>query len=73
MPKICLGEYGAEYLIDATGCYLTTETCKDHDIDQVIMSSPPKDKNTPTFIFGVNHLNYTGEKLFLHLLVPQIV
>lgn len=56
-------EYGAEYLIDATGCYLTTEKCKDHDIDHVILSSPPKDKDTPTFIFGVNHLNYKSEKI----------
>jgi glyceraldehyde 3-phosphate dehydrogenase len=61
--KLPWRDYGAEYLIDATGCYLTTEKCKDHDIDHVIMSSPPKDKNTPTFIFGVNHLNYRGEKI----------
>lgn len=55
-------EYGVSYLFDATGCYLTTEKCNDHDVDHVIMSSPPKDK-TPTFIYGVNWQNYRGEKI----------
>lgn len=56
-------EFGAEYLIDATGCYLTTEKCKEHDIDYVVMSSPPKDKDTPSFIYGVNCQNYNGERI----------
>ena len=53
---------GCEYLFDATGSYLTTEKCKEHDINYVIMSAPPKD-NSPTFIFGANHSTYSGENI----------
>ena len=51
-----------EYIIDATGSYLTTEKCADHNANYVIMSSPPKD-NTPTFIVGANEQTYNGEKV----------
>ena len=53
---------GCEYLFDATGSYLTTEKCKEHNIDYVIMSAPPKD-NSPTYIFGANHSTYFGENI----------
>ena len=54
---------GVEYLIDATGAYLTTEDASKHDVDHVIMSAPPNDpKITPTFIYGVNHDKYAGQK-----------
>ena len=53
---------GCSYLIDATGAFLTTQKCEDHDIDYVIMTAPPKD-STPTFIYGVNDSKYQGEKI----------
>jgi len=55
-------KYGCEYLIDATGCYLTTTRCLEHNVDYVIMSSPAKDK-TKTFIYGVNNNEYSGENI----------
>ena len=55
-------QYGCEYLIDATGAYLTTEKCQSHNIDYVVMSSPPKD-NTNTFIYGTNQEKYKGENI----------
>ncbi len=55
-------EHGCEYLIDATGQYLTKEKCRDHQVDHVVMSSPAKD-DTPTFIYGVNHDSYRGESV----------
>jgi len=55
-------QYGCTHIIDATGSYLTTDKCKDHDVDYVIMSAPPKD-NTPTFIYGANEDRYTGENI----------
>ena len=55
-------KYGCEYLIDATGSYLTTTRCLEHNIDYVIMSSPAKDK-TKTFIYGVNNDDYNGENI----------
>ena len=51
-----------EYLFDATGAYLTSEKCKDHNVPYVIMSSPAKDK-TNTFIYGTNHETYNGENV----------
>ena len=60
--KIDWKKMECEYVIDATGSYLTTEKCLDHNAEYVIMSSPPKD-NTPTFIVGANEQVYNGEKI----------
>ena len=60
--KINWKKYNCSYIIDATGAYLTTEKCNNHNCDFVIMSSPPKDE-TPTFIFGVNENDYKGENI----------
>lgn len=60
--KIDWKKMECEYIIDATGSYLTSEKCADHNANYVIMSSPPKD-NTPTFIVGANEQTYNGEKV----------
>jgi len=60
--KIDWKKMECEYVIDATGSYLTTEKCLDHNAEYVIMSSPPKD-STPTFIVGANQHVYNGEKI----------
>lgn len=55
---------GAEYIIDATGAYCTTEKALDHlkgGARKVIISAPAKDQETPTFIMGVNHTGYTSD------------
>ena len=52
------GECGAEYIIDATGAYCTTEKAMAHirgGAKKVIISAPAKDQDTPTFVMGVNH------------------
>ena len=47
---------GVEYLLDATGAFLTQEKCANHDVGRVVMTAPPKDPDlTDTFIYGVNH------------------
>jgi len=51
-----------EYLIDATGAYLTSKSCAEHKVKHVIMSAPAKD-DSKTFIYGVNHTNYTDESV----------
>ncbi|MEE0771554.1 MAG: type I glyceraldehyde-3-phosphate dehydrogenase [Anaerovoracaceae bacterium] len=55
------GECGAEYIVEGTGAYNTTEKAQVH-IDQgakkVIITAPAKDKETPTFVMGVNHEKY---------------
>lgn len=52
------GACGAEYIIDATGAYCTTEKAKAHlegGAKKVIISAPAKDGDTPTFIMGIIH------------------
>ena len=55
---------GAEYIIESTGVYNTTEKASVHlkgGTKKVIISAPSKDKVTPTFVMGVNHTNYKPE------------
>ena len=57
-------ECGAEYIIESTGAFNTTEKASAHFIHgakKVILSAPAKDDVTPTFVMGVNHLNYTPD------------
>jgi len=55
---------GVEYLLDATGAFLTQEKCANHDVDRVVMTAPPKDPDfTSTFIYGVNHELYEGQSI----------
>ena len=55
-------ELGAEYLFETTGAFLTSEELELHQVENVLLSSPPKD-NTKMFCFGVNHMEYKGEKI----------
>ncbi|MDD3771644.1 MAG: type I glyceraldehyde-3-phosphate dehydrogenase [Weeksellaceae bacterium] len=51
------GEVGADYIIESTGIFLTTESAKVHlenGAKKVILSAPSKD-DTPMFVVGVNH------------------
>lgn len=62
--KIPWASVGAEYILEATGAYLTTEACRQH-IDagakKVVISAPAKDKETPMFVYGVNHEMYAKD------------
>ena len=53
-------EVGAEYIIEASGVFLTSNLAKKHleaGAKKVVLSAPAKD-DTPTFVMGVNHLDY---------------
>lgn len=55
---------GAEYIVEATGAYTTTEKAMVHieaGAKKVVISAPAKDKETPTFVMGVNHTEYNPE------------
>ena len=58
-------ECGAEYIVEATGAYTTTEKAMAHiekgGAKKVIISAPAKDAETPTFVYGVNHMEYKPE------------
>lgn len=54
---------GAEYIIEATGLFLTKEKCQGHieaGAKYVVMSGPSKD-DTPMFVCGVNEETYLKE------------
>ena len=60
--KLQWKSYGVNYVIDATGVYLTEEKAKEHDCDYLIMCAPAKD-DTPSFMVHGNHEKYSGEKI----------
>ncbi len=58
-------EVGAEYVVDATGLFLTDENARPHieaGAKRVVMSAPSKDA-TPMFVMGVNHESYAGQDI----------
>jgi len=60
-------EVGAEYVVEATGLFLTKEKARGH-IDagakKVVMSAPSKD-DTPMFVMGVNQDSYNNDMNFV--------
>ncbi len=55
---------GAEYILESTGAFLTTELASQHiaaGAKKVVISAPAKDKVTPTFVCGVNTDKYTKD------------
>ena len=64
ITQIPWDDCGAEYIIESTGAYCTTEKASAHfrhGAKKVIISAPAKDDITPTFVMGVNHKRYTPE------------
>lgn len=59
-------EVDVDIVVECTGFFLTQETCQKH-IDagakKVVQSAPAKDKETPMFVYGVNHEDYKGEAI----------
>ncbi len=55
--EIPWGKDGAEYIIESTGVFCTTQKASAHlnaGAKKVIISAPAKDTETPTFVCGVN-------------------
>ena len=64
--EIPWGEFGAEYVVESTGVFTTTEKASAHikgGAKKVVISAPAKDKDTPTFVCGVNLDKYTKDML----------
>lgn len=58
------GDSGANFVMECTGAFLTTEHGKKHlsnGAKRVILSAPPKD-DTPLFVMGVNHKEYKSDQ-----------
>ena len=64
-PKeIPWGECDATYVVESTGVFCTTEKASKHiegGAKKVVISAPAKDKETPTFVCGVNLSKYKKE------------
>ena len=61
------GKLGAEYIVESTGPFQTKEKAAGHiaaGAKKVVMSAPSKD-DTPMFVMGVNHKNYTSDMQFV--------
>lgn len=63
-PKeIPWGECGAEYVVESTGKFTTTELASQHFVGgakKVVISAPAKDA-TPMFVMGVNNKEYKSD------------
>ncbi|VVS91242.1 type I glyceraldehyde-3-phosphate dehydrogenase [Desulfoluna spongiiphila] len=58
-------DVGADYVVEATGLFLTEETASAHlkaGAKKVVLSAPSKDA-TPMFVMGVNHTDYAGQAI----------
>ena len=62
--EIPWGKVGADYVVESTGVFTTTEKCKAHlegGAKKVIISAPAKGEDA-TIVMGVNHGDYDPEK-----------
>jgi len=58
------GDTGVNFVCESTGAFLSKEKAQGHlkgGAKYVILSAPAKD-DTPTFVYGVNHLNFKKEQ-----------
>ncbi|WP_321777578.1 type I glyceraldehyde-3-phosphate dehydrogenase [Sulfurimonas sp.] len=64
--KLKFADCGADIVLECTGAFLTQESAQvhiDNGVSKVLFSAPAKDKNTATFVLGVNEGLYDGQAI----------
>ena len=64
--KLNFGVLGAEVVFECSGLFLTEASTRHHlekGVKKVIISAPKQDKETATFVLGVNHHLYEGQDI----------
>ncbi|WP_373069778.1 type I glyceraldehyde-3-phosphate dehydrogenase [Sulfurimonas sp.] len=64
--KLDFASCGADMVLECTGVFLTQESAQvhiDNGVEKVLFSAPAKDKETATFVMGVNEHLYDGQKI----------
>jgi glyceraldehyde 3-phosphate dehydrogenase len=64
--KLKFADCGADMVLECTGVFLTQESAQvhiDNGVEKVLFSAPSKDKDTATFVIGVNEKEYAGQKI----------
>ncbi|MCD6433679.1 MAG: type I glyceraldehyde-3-phosphate dehydrogenase [Sulfurimonas sp.] len=64
--KLGFADCGADMVLECTGVFLTQESAQIHvdkGVPKVLFSAPAKDKETPTFVIGVNEELYDGQAI----------
>jgi len=66
-PKnLDFASYGADMVLECTGVFLTQESAQvhiDNGVEKVLFSAPSKDKDTATFVMGVNEHLYDAQAI----------
>eukprot|EP00286_Rhodomonas_abbreviata_P017991 CAMPEP_0181327932 /NCGR_PEP_ID=MMETSP1101-20121128/22397_1 /TAXON_ID=46948 /ORGANISM="Rhodomonas abbreviata, Strain Caron Lab Isolate" /LENGTH=310 /DNA_ID=CAMNT_0023436689 /DNA_START=23 /DNA_END=952 /DNA_ORIENTATION=- len=67
--KLNWKDMDVDVVVEATGAFLTQSNASVHITEggakKVVMCAPPKDKETPMYVMGVNHNDYTPD---IHIL-----
>jgi glyceraldehyde 3-phosphate dehydrogenase len=64
--KLSFADCGADMVLECTGVFLTQESAQvhlDNGVEKVLFSAPAKDKETATFVMGVNEELYDGQAI----------
>lgn len=59
-------DLNVDVVIDSTGVFLTADKLQAHlnaGAKAVVLSAPAKDETVPTYVLGINHDQYKGEKI----------
>ncbi|MBL0708715.1 MAG: type I glyceraldehyde-3-phosphate dehydrogenase [Sulfurimonas sp.] len=64
--KLKFADCGADMVLECTGAFLTQKSAQvhiDNGVQKVLFSAPAKDKETATFVLGVNEGLYDGQNI----------